>query len=234
MFFNMWCEHNLFVGLIEAGWSISKLKRSLKDLNKKHYGHISAKAEAAKSELKQKQEELHKARNSKLFHSLAKRNFIAALTKEDGSTTSSLEEIQEKLIRFYGNLLGTKNEVQSFDATIMNEGSKVQLCRQISSGMDEYEKEAITDLTGFSEGTMPFCYLGVPLSGVYLKVADFAPLLHKVSNTLLTWASLNLSYTGRLEVISYVVQGIECFWLRVLPISPAMLDRITSMCRRFL
>ncbi|KAI5662745.1 hypothetical protein M9H77_22068 [Catharanthus roseus] len=73
MFFNMQCEHDLFLGLVEAGWSISvigtkqyilcyklkKLKRSLKDLNKKHYGYISSKTEAVKSELKQKQEELH-------------------------------------------------------------------------------------------------------------------------------------------------------------------------------
>ncbi|KAI5649026.1 hypothetical protein M9H77_35031 [Catharanthus roseus] len=61
MFLNMWCEHDLFVGLVEYTlcYKLKKLKRSLKDLNKKHYGHISAKAEAVKSELKQKHEELH-------------------------------------------------------------------------------------------------------------------------------------------------------------------------------
>ncbi|KAI5667594.1 hypothetical protein M9H77_17447 [Catharanthus roseus] len=255
MFFNMWCEHDLFMGLFEAAWSISvigtkqytlcyKLKnliRSLKDLNKKYYGRISAKAEAAKSELKQKQEELHenshdeqlkemvrelqhKARNSKLFHSLAKRNakrnFIAALTKKDGSTTSSLVEIQEELTRFYEDLLGTKMRCKAFMQHIF------------LAGMDEYVKEAIMDLTGFSEGDMPFRYLGVLFFGVYLKMTDFSPLLNKVSSTLLT--SFNLSYAGRLEVISSVVQGIESFWLGVLPISVAMLDRITGMCRRFL
>ncbi|KAI5666400.1 hypothetical protein M9H77_16253 [Catharanthus roseus] len=190
-------------------YKLKKLKRSLKDLNKKHYGHISAKAEAAKSELKQKQEELHdNPHNEQLKEKRnAKRNFIAALTKEDGSTTSSLEEVQEELIRFYRDLLGTKNE---------------------------YEKEAIMDLMGFSERNMPFRYLGLSLSSVYLKVADFAPLLNKVSITLLTWASLNLSYAGRLEVFISVVQGIESLWLGVLPISAAVLDRITGMCGRFL
>ncbi|KAI5666818.1 hypothetical protein M9H77_16671 [Catharanthus roseus] len=253
-------------------YKLKKFKRSLKDLNWKHYGHISAKAEVAKSKLKQKHEKLHnnphdeqlkkmvrelqhKARflvdaerrfyaqktkcefllegdrNSKLFYSLAKRNakrnFIAALTKEDGSRTSSLKEIQEELIRFYGDLLGTKNEVKGFDATIMNEGIFL-------AGMDEYEKEAIIDLTEFFERNMPFRYLGVPLSSLYLKVVDFAPLLNNVSSTLLTWAGLNLSYAGKLEVISSVVQGIESFGLGVLPISTTVLDRITGMCRRFL
>ncbi|KAI5653106.1 hypothetical protein M9H77_30293 [Catharanthus roseus] len=34
--------------------------------------------------------------------------------------------------------------------------------------------------------------------------------------------------------ISSVVQGIESFWLGVLSISAATLDRVTAMCRRFL
>ncbi|KAI5658672.1 hypothetical protein M9H77_27465 [Catharanthus roseus] len=254
MFINIWCEHDLFMGLAKAGWFISvigtkqytlcyklkKLKRSLKDLNKKHYGHISARAEVAKSDLNQKPEELHnnphdeqlkemvrelqhkarflvdaerrfyapKTKCEFLLEEKSKRNFIETLTIEDGSTTSSLEEIQEELNRFYGDLSGTKNEVQGFDAVIMNEGLKVSamqadfLCRECT--MHE------------------------------IKLPYFAPLLNKVSSTLLTWAGLNLSYADRLEVISYMVQGIESFWLGVLPISAAVLDKITPICRRFL
>lgn len=66
---------------------------------------------------------------------------------------------------------------------------------------------------------MPFRYLGIPLSGVYLKMADYAPLLDRISKTLLTWLGLNLSYVGRVAVICSVVQGIENFWLGILPIS---------------
>lgn len=79
-----------------------------------------------------------------------------------------------------------------------------------------------------------FRYLGIQLSGVYLKVTDYQLLLDKVSKILLAWAGLNLSYTGRLEVIISVVQGIQYFWLGVLPILAAVLDRITCLCRRFL
>ncbi|KAI5670954.1 hypothetical protein M9H77_11318 [Catharanthus roseus] len=241
MFFNMWCEDDLFLGLVET-----EVEKILEGFEQEPLWAYFSKSEAAKLELKQKQEELHdnlhdeqlkemvrelqykarflvdaewrfyaqKAQCEFLLEAKrnAKRNSIAALTKEDGSTTSSLEEIQEELTRFYGDLLGTKNEVQGFDATIMNEGPK----------------EAILDLTGFSKGNMRFRYLGVPLSGVYLKVVDFAPLLNKVSSTLLTWAGLNLSYAGRLEVISFVVQGIESFWLGILPISAAVLDIIKA------
>lgn len=81
---------------------------------------------------------------------------------------------------------------------------------------------------------MPFRYLCVPLYGVYLKIVDYAPLIDKVSSILLTWAGLNLSYAGRLGVISLVVQGIESFWLGVLPVLAVILDKISSMCRWFL
>ncbi|KAI5663212.1 hypothetical protein M9H77_22535 [Catharanthus roseus] len=53
---------------------------------------------------------------------------------------------------------------------------------------------------------MPFKYLGIPLLEVYLKVPDYAPLLDRVTKTLVTWARRNLSYVGRLEVIFSVVQ----------------------------
>lgn len=100
--------------------------------------------------------------------------------------------------------------------------------------LNDFDRNAIIDLTGFTVGSMPFRYLGVLLSGVYLKIANYAPLIDKVSKTLLTWVGLNLSYAGRLEVISLVVQEIESFWLGVVSVSATVLDRITSLCRRFL
>ncbi|KAI5667098.1 hypothetical protein M9H77_16951 [Catharanthus roseus] len=54
---------------------------------------------------------------------------------------------------------------------------------------------------------------------VNLLVDGYGPLLDKVAKTLLEWSSLNLSYARKLEVISFVVKGIEAFWLRILPIS---------------
>lgn len=96
--------------------------------------------------------------------------------------------------------------------------------------MEEQEVNRIIDYTSFSIGSMPFRYLGIPLSGVYLKVVDYGPLLNKMAKTLLAWSGLNLSYVGKLEVIYSVVQGIEAFWLGILPISASVLDRITSLC----
>ncbi|KAI5653286.1 hypothetical protein M9H77_30473 [Catharanthus roseus] len=49
-------------------------------------------------------------KSTKLFHSLvkrnAKRNFIASLTREDGTSTKNSNEMHEELLSFYGKLLG--------------------------------------------------------------------------------------------------------------------------------
>lgn len=104
----------------------------------------------------------------------------------------------------------------------------------ILAGVEEYEKENILRVTGFTTGRLPFRYLGVPLSGEFLKLADFAPLLDKVTATLCSWAGLNLSYAGKIEVIKSVIQGIQSFWLGIIPISSTVLDKISAICRRFL
>ncbi|KAI5683711.1 hypothetical protein M9H77_04939 [Catharanthus roseus] len=129
----------------------------------------------------------------------AKRRFISSLTRDDDSTTSSVDEVHYEFLVYSSNLLGTRKDVDNFYAIVMDFGPKVS-----------------------------------PLSGVYLKVVDYAPLIDKVSKTLLAYAGHNLCYAGKLEVICSVIQDIESFWLGILPISMAVLDRLTSLYRRFL
>lgn len=102
------------------------------------------------------------------------------------------------------------------------------------AGVDEEVRADILNLMGFSTGNMPFRHLGIPLSGEYLKRADYAPLLDRITSTLKAWADLCLSYAGKLEIIKTVIQGIQSFWLGIMPISTAVADRITALCRRFL
>lgn len=68
-------------------------------------------------------------KNTRLFHSLikrnAKRNFIAALMKEDGTFTTFKHAIQRKLLQFYGSLMGSWQATNGFDGEIMDVGPKV-------------------------------------------------------------------------------------------------------------
>lgn len=58
---------------------------------------------------------------TKLFHSLAKRNvkkkFVAALIKDDGTTTTFCD-IQELFFNFYKEFLGITDEAISIDETV--------------------------------------------------------------------------------------------------------------------
>lgn len=200
MFFNMWVDHEDFSSLVEGNWAVpiqgtkqftlcQKLKmltRGLKELNRNHFAHISAKAEVARSNLKQAQTELHDRPRDKelkrevrnlqakavflidaerkflaqktkcefllqgdkslhLFHSLfkrnAKRNFIASLIKEDGTTTS-MKELQGELLKFYSNLMGTWCDTDEFDEVCMNSRSKLSSA-QAASLVDSFTNEDI-------------------------------------------------------------------------------------------
>lgn len=55
------------------------------------------------------------------------------------------------------------------------------------AGVEEQVREDIIQATGYLKGSLPFRYLGIPLSGEYLKMDDYAPLLDKVSSTLCSW-----------------------------------------------
>ena len=72
-FFNMWANHDKFLETVSNAWSrnlrgtamykfcrkLKAVKDPLKDLNRKHFSHISAKAEAAEEELIRAQQQLY-------------------------------------------------------------------------------------------------------------------------------------------------------------------------------
>jgi len=43
-----------------------------------------------------------------------------------------------------------------------------------------------------------------------------------------------MSYVGRVELIKFVLQGVECFWLSVLPIPTGVIEKIYRLCGGFL
>ncbi|GFS35151.1 hypothetical protein Acr_00g0038130 [Actinidia rufa] len=50
----------------------------------------------------------------------------------------------------------------------------------------------------------------------------------------ITGFSIGESPLGRSELIKSVLQGVECFWLSILPIPVGIRDKIISLCRNFL
>ncbi|XP_073307023.1 uncharacterized protein [Primulina huaijiensis] len=101
------------------------------------------------------------------------------------------------------------------------------------AGIDESTKHDIVRISGFTQGTLPFRYLGIPLAAKQLKSSDYCKIVDAIAAKINSWPRNSLSYAGKLELIRSVIQGIECFWLSILTVPNCVIDSIHSLCRKF-
>lgn len=92
----------------------------------------------------------------------------------------------------------------------------------------------IIEMLGFSVGTFPIRYLGVPLHCRALRNDDFAGMIRKMTDAIRGWSGRHLSYAGRSELLRTVLYGIQNFWSRVFFIPHSVLECVESICRQFL
>lgn len=101
-------------------------------------------------------------------------------------------------------------------------------------GVDDTMRQHLISIIGFPEATMPFQYLGIPLAAERLQIFDYSPLLDSLSHRIHAWPQKTLSYAGKVQLITSVLQGVECFWLSMLPLPLGIIDRIYNICRSFM
>ena len=115
-------------------------------------------------------------------------------------------------------------------------GLKTSLTKSslFATGISSMDLDAIKDITSFTQGTFPFRYLGIPIAASRLTIAQFSPLLNRMQGYISAWAGANLSFAGRTELVKYILQGIVCFWLSILPIPAGVRAKIVQQCKNFL
>ncbi|XP_060182748.1 uncharacterized protein LOC132612650 [Lycium barbarum] len=101
-------------------------------------------------------------------------------------------------------------------------------------GVPEPIKQSIIQTLGFLIGKLPFKYLGVPLSSKKLTVAQCQPLLEKMLGRITSWTTKFLSYAGRLQLLRSVLIAVKYFWSQMLPLPKKILQKIETVCRKFL
>lgn len=69
------------------------------------------------------------------------------------------------------------------------------------AGVRGLDRAPIEAVLGYTLGSFPFQYLGIPLAANRLRGADYSPLVERISDLIKTWTNLTLSYAGRLELI---------------------------------
>ncbi|GFY93673.1 hypothetical protein Acr_09g0001190 [Actinidia rufa] len=169
-------------------------------------------------------------RGSKFFHDLIKsrqtKSIISSITLGNGSRSNSSKQISDAFVQFYESLLGTKEDCSGLNSEIVSSGRRLNPSQAdnlicpflLSAGINPTDTEIIERTTGFNQGIFPFKYLGIPVAASRLSIAQFSPFIDKISGYISAWAGASLSYAGRTELIKSVLQGVECFWLSILPI----------------
>ncbi|WZZ65202.1 hypothetical protein YC2023_076572 [Brassica napus] len=108
--------------------------------------------------------------------------------------------------------------------------AKTQLFK---AGVNQIESNAM-DSYGFTAGSLPIRYLGLPLISRKLKISEYEPLLDKLNSKFRSWTVRTLSFTGRAHLLASVIMGMINFWISTFVLPKGCIRLIDSMCVRFL
>ncbi|CAK8572589.1 unnamed protein product [Lathyrus sativus] len=127
-------------------------------------------------------------------------------------------------------MLNTFKKFSNSIGLIMNPNK----CKLYYGGLDIVSREKLKDLSGFQAGTLPFKYLGIPVSSKKLTINHFLPLVDKIVARIHHWSSKLLSYAGRIQLVKSIAAATVQYWMQCLPLPKAVIRKIDSICRSFI
>ena len=96
------------------------------------------------------------------------------------------------------------------------------------------DEHPIAENFGFAVGQLPVIYLGLPLVTKRFTSADSLPLIEHLKKRIATWTTRFLSFAGRLNLISSVLQSLCNFWLAAFRLPCECIREIDKLCSAFL
>ncbi|XP_062080395.1 uncharacterized protein LOC133785155 [Humulus lupulus] len=127
----------------------------------------------------------------------------------------------------------TQSAIESFCATtglsINNTKSHIYF-----GGIKDDCKSQLLEITQMEEGSFPLKYLGIHLIPTKWRAADCGEIIGKIQRNLHSWASRNLSFAGRAQLIHSVLLGIRNFWMNIFILPQKVVAFIDKCCRDFL
>ncbi|XP_019256292.1 PREDICTED: uncharacterized protein LOC109234680 [Nicotiana attenuata] len=102
------------------------------------------------------------------------------------------------------------------------------------AGVHKELKDSLKSLTGYTEGSIPFKYLGVPLSAKKLNNQQCLPLMEKITERVNCWSAKMLSYSGRVQLIKSVIFGMQTYWAQIFILPKKIMKLIETICRTYL
>jgi hypothetical protein len=102
------------------------------------------------------------------------------------------------------------------------------------SGISERVKQILLSSMQMKEGKLPVRYLGVPLISSRLSSADCGVLLERITRRIDSWLCRNLSYVGRLQLLSSVLYSLQVYWTSIFILPKKVINAIEQKFNRFL
>ncbi|XP_047264686.1 uncharacterized protein LOC107864894 [Capsicum annuum] len=103
-----------------------------------------------------------------------------------------------------GSVIKIKEALAHF-STVTGLVANMEKSNIILACMEENVKTQLMSLTGFSQGTLPIKYLGLPLSSKKWSKLDCQLLIEKIVQKIRTTYARRLSFAGRLQVVLAVL-----------------------------
>jgi len=95
-------------------------------------------------------------------------------------------------------------------------------------------KQPILEILHMPEGSLPVRYLGVPLVTKRLSSSDCECLVNRITARIDSWLVKNLSFAGRLQLLSSVLLSMQVFWAKVFIMPKRVIHLIEQKLNRFL
>ena len=100
--------------------------------------------------------------------------------------------------------------------------------------MTSTRAQMIAGLLGFSEGTIPFNYLGCPVFKGKPKCIYFQAITDKIKVKMATWKGVMLSIMGRVQLVKSIIHGMLVYSFHIYMWPRKLLQRIDSWIKNFI
>ena len=101
-------------------------------------------------------------------------------------------------------------------------------------GMHTSEVQRMLDMTGFTKGSFPFRYLGIPICSKRISAAECEKIVERMCSRIKVWISRNMSFAERLTLVKSVLMTLQIYWAQIMILPKIVLKHINNICRSFL
>ncbi|GMI86725.1 hypothetical protein HRI_002341800 [Hibiscus trionum] len=107
-------------------------------------------------------------------------------------------------------------------------------CRLYGLNVEDNTLKEWASVLGCSVGCFPSDYLGLPLGIKRNSAGIWDPVVKKMHDTLASWKSSNLSFSGRLTMIKSVLCSIPIYYLSLFPVPSSVVKEFNRIMANFL